>query len=624
MLDLAKFKQHLMDSGAVEKEQLERAQKHAFDHGVSLSESLLALNIVGRRKLGQCLAEIYGLPYVPLHGRPLSAEARAVLSAPCAVRWKVFPVSCDRQENIVTLAVHDPDQMVRIEKIFRFLLLPPALGFVIVSRPELDEAFETHYRSALPSNRKNGVALPPEREEKKKFRLSGLRRDAKARSASKTPEAKSGAEPRKLSRFHSSAMAARAVGEQTSPASSGETTVKPDETSPSVMTGLSRTLLSSVALLAQTRLGADTGAVLRAKARVRYSRLLAARMSLGPESCDAVGMAAWVSVLDSPREIVRQLAPPFDLEALVRPDGDTQPDAPTEARILGVVRRYQEFKDRDAQAARDIARVREHLRAHGPAGPEHDALREAFLQILMDEAFLSGMDKATGRILIVDPAETASAALAPPLADDGYEVDVVADGATAEKRVRADAPVAVLVSMDLPRQGGLRLCQKIKSDPELASIPLIALLPKHDETLTTECLRAGCEDCFPKPVELERLFLRLRRLGAPAPASADESGVKGLLAEMSFTDMIQILCAGGKSMEIVLSREGVDGLVHVSEGAVVHAVAGDKTGEEAFYDIMGWKEGEFAMRTRTEFPDRTIQAPLMGLLMEGARRADEG
>ena len=58
-------------------------------------------------------------------------------------------------------------------------------------------------------------------------------------------------------------------------------------------------------------------------------------------------------------------------------------------------------------------------------------------------------------------------------------------------------------------------------------------------------------------------------------------------------------------------------------GSIIHCTLGDKTGEEAFYDLMRWKQGKFTAKPCTEFPPRTITVSVMSLLMEGARRLDE-
>ena len=93
---------------------------------------------------------------------------------------------------------------------------------------------------------------------------------------------------------------------------------------------------------------------------------------------------------------------------------------------------------------------------------------------------------------------------------------------------------------------------------------------------------------------------------------------------MSFTDMVQILCAGGKSVEIVLSnKNGDESHVFIEDGNITQADSDGLEGEQAFYALMRWNEGTFTTRPCDSFPERAIQASAMGLLMEGARLIDE-
>jgi hypothetical protein len=62
----------------------------------------------------------------------------------------------------------------------------------------------------------------------------------------------------------------------------------------------------------------------------------------------------------------------------------------------------------------------------------------------------------------------------------------------------------------------------------------------------------------------------------------------------------------------------------MQQGNVVHAVVGDITGEQAFFRLMQWRDGQFSLKECSEFPEQTISASTMSLLMEGARLADEG
>ena len=91
---------------------------------------------------------------------------------------------------------------------------------------------------------------------------------------------------------------------------------------------------------------------------------------------------------------------------------------------------------------------------------------------------------------------------------------------------------------------------------------------------------------------------------------------------MNFTDMIQILSAGGKSVEIHMTSTGQEGRIYMQGGKIVHATAGDLQGEEAFYAMMSWRDGRFSMTTASQFPEHTITTDCMGLLMEGAKRLD--
>ena len=92
---------------------------------------------------------------------------------------------------------------------------------------------------------------------------------------------------------------------------------------------------------------------------------------------------------------------------------------------------------------------------------------------------------------------------------------------------------------------------------------------------------------------------------------------------MSFTDMVQILCAGDRSIEVIITTSDSKGHVFVENGNIVHVSYNDIQGEDAFYKLMMLTEGEFVTKQCSEFPVKSIQASAMSLLMEGARLSDE-
>jgi CheY-like chemotaxis protein len=383
-------------------------------------------------------------------------------------------------------------------------------------------------------------------------------------------------------------------------------------------------LISSAALTARTHLDGDPGTLQDVRARVRYCQLLSTRLGLSKVESDGVIVAAWISSLEDEPDLPELLETPYGLDEILAPDDSLGTEMRLETQILGLVRCYQELKKSDPESCKDVDWTRDRLYGLWASPGRGGDMLETFLQVLMDEEFLSKLDRASGRILIIDPAEARASNLAPPLSGDGYEVDVVPSAAAADDVLADFTPDLIISNMDLPQVSGLRFCQKTKRAARTSNIPFIILVPEGGEKHGAECLRVGADDVVVKPVDLELLFIKIQRLLSVPAANVDKAGVSGSLSDMSFTDMIQILCAGSKNTEIRLVRGDEEGLVWVKAGDIVHAVVGDAAGEPAFYELMRWDEGEFTTQECTEFPEVTIERSAIGLLMEGARLADEG
>ena len=123
---------------------------------------------------------------------------------------------------------------------------------------------------------------------------------------------------------------------------------------------------------------------------------------------------------------------------------------------------------------------------------------------------------------------------------------------------------------------------------------------------------------------MELLFIKLNKLLAVRPAAKPIGAMAGSLAEIMLSDLVQILCAGFRSMKVSLTCDGNSGHLHLRDGNIVSAEVAALSGEMAFYELRRWKSGTFSAESCQEFPEQTIQAPTMSLLMEAARRNDEG
>lgn len=102
-------------------------------------------------------------------------------------------------------------------------------------------------------------------------------------------------------------------------------------------------------------------------------------------------------------------------------------------------------------------------------------------------------------------------------------------------------------------------------------------------------------------------------------------GILGKLSMISMIDLVQTLNASRRTGTLVVTGQQGEAQILFKNGQVSGALLGRMRGEEAFYAVAGWPEGDFCFeQDRTDFaPDAAIQKETMGLLMESMRRMDE-
>jgi len=67
--------------------------------------------------------------------------------------------------------------------------------------------------------------------------------------------------------------------------------------------------------------------------------------------------------------------------------------------------------------------------------------------------------------------------------------------------VRDKSPDLVYLAFSLPPKDGAACCRLIKSDPELASIPVVIVCDKDQPLQAKEALQSGCDTCLFKPLD---------------------------------------------------------------------------------------------------------------------------
>ncbi|GAI04730.1 unnamed protein product [marine sediment metagenome] len=121
------------------------------------------------------------------------------------------------------------------------------------------------------------------------------------------------------------------------------------------------------------------------------------------------------------------------------------------------------------------------------------------------------------KILIVDDDPDFVVATKVVLESKPYEVIVAYDGDEGLKKVREERPDLIILDVIMPMKDGFMVCQQLKRDPQLSSIPVLMLTAfseKFGETSLSlsQGLTLEAEDFIDKPVTPAELLLRVERL----------------------------------------------------------------------------------------------------------------
>lgn len=125
-------------------------------------------------------------------------------------------------------------------------------------------------------------------------------------------------------------------------------------------------------------------------------------------------------------------------------------------------------------------------------------------------------------MLVVDDEESYREALASGLVQEGFVVEVAADGIEALRLFHRSRPDLVLLDIMLPDQSGVELCQRMRA---LAPVPIIMVTARDSEVDVVLGLELGASDYVAKPFRLRELVARMRavlRRGAAIECRREE------------------------------------------------------------------------------------------------------
>jgi DNA-binding response OmpR family regulator len=126
------------------------------------------------------------------------------------------------------------------------------------------------------------------------------------------------------------------------------------------------------------------------------------------------------------------------------------------------------------------------------------------------------------KVLIVDDERDLVELIGMNLQRNGYEVVSAHDGATGLDMARKQKPDMLVLDVMMPGLSGRDVTMALKSDPDTASIPILMLTAKTEETDIIVGLSMGADDYVTKPFSMKVLMARvgavLRRKASNEPA----------------------------------------------------------------------------------------------------------
>jgi two-component system cell cycle response regulator DivK len=115
------------------------------------------------------------------------------------------------------------------------------------------------------------------------------------------------------------------------------------------------------------------------------------------------------------------------------------------------------------------------------------------------------------RILVVEDQPDNRRIIRDMLAPTDYEITEAEDGQQALEAIAKQRPDLILMDIQLPIMDGHTAVSRIKADPALRSIPIIAVTSYALNGEEKKARAAGCDDYVPKPFSPRQLLAKIRQ-----------------------------------------------------------------------------------------------------------------
>lgn len=127
------------------------------------------------------------------------------------------------------------------------------------------------------------------------------------------------------------------------------------------------------------------------------------------------------------------------------------------------------------------------------------------------------------KILVVEDNSELLELLRSNLRQAGFATLGASNGLEALKRARSGSPDLIVLDLVLPELDGFAVCEHLRKDPSMASIPIIILTGLTSTMTRYAGLECGANEFVTKPVSPAHLLSRIEHWLRHPPNSAAES-----------------------------------------------------------------------------------------------------
>ncbi len=115
-------------------------------------------------------------------------------------------------------------------------------------------------------------------------------------------------------------------------------------------------------------------------------------------------------------------------------------------------------------------------------------------------------------VLIVDDEPNIVLSVEFLMKREGHEVRTAGDGQEALDKIADDRPDLVILDVMMPRKNGFEVCAEIRTNPELAGLPILMLTAKGREAEMKKGLSLGADAYITKPFSTRDLVAKVNEL----------------------------------------------------------------------------------------------------------------